>query len=427
MLYSEYRKATNRQANVLLSIIVMIVFVLLIWAYKAEVDEVTTAQGRVIPSSQVQVVQNLEGGIVKEIFVRPNQIVEKDEILLRIDDTGFASSFEEKRERYYSLQVKIARLQAEVEGLAPVFSVDAIQNAQQYVANEVKLYYAKQDELDSSLNILKQKIDQKEVEAKNLEVSKEKTEGSLKLLEEELEMTTPLVRKRIVPEVDLLKLRREISDVKRDVNEMELSILAAQAQQREQEERIQEYINAFQRKNIEELSALKDEYAQLSAIIKASRDRVDRTAVRSPVRGTVKQLMVNTLGGVVKPGMDLVEIIPLEDTLKVEAEVKPKDIAFLRPDQKVLVKISAYDFSIYGGLDAKLERISVDSIKNDKDEQVYRIIVRTDKNQLGTEDNPLPIIPGMVADVNIVTGRKTVLDYILKPILKAKNNALRER
>tara|TARA_R110000868_G_scaffold411733_1_gene708205 strand:- start:37205 stop:38485 length:1281 start_codon:yes stop_codon:yes gene_type:complete len=422
-----YIHPINKQANLLLYIIISFFAVFYFWARYASIDEVTRAIGRVIPSSQVQVVQNLEGGIVEEILVEVNQVVERGDILLRIDDTGFASTFEEKEERYYSLQARIARLQAEIDGNAPKFSAKSLMEGKKYVANETSLYYAKLDEVDSTISILKQKIRRKEDEIKGFENSKDKIKSGLSLLQEELEMTEPLVNKRIVSEVDMLNLKRELNVMRRELDDVDLSMMNANGEKEEFLERIQEYINLSRRKNIEELLLLKDEYAQITALIKMSKDKVERTTVRSPVRGTVKRILVNTVGGVVKPGMDLVEIIPLEDTLKIEAEVKPRDIAFLRPDQRVLVKISAYDFSVYGGLEAKLERISVDSIRNDNDELVYKILVRTQQNYLGTVERPLPIISGMVADVNIVTGKKTVLDYILKPISKAKNNALKER
>ncbi|MFT7433291.1 MAG: adhesin transport system membrane fusion protein [Alphaproteobacteria bacterium] len=422
-----YKQDTQKQANFLLFVIITFMVVFLYWASHATVDEITHGTGRVIPSSQVQIVQNLVGGIVKNILVNENEIVEKGQMLLLIDDTGFASHFEENKEHYYSLQAKMARLNAEVLGEGPEFSAECLMKGQKYVVNETKLYYAKQDEVDSTITIFKQKTRRKQEEIDGLKKSKDKLITGMALLEKEISMTAPLVKSRIVSEVDMLKLKRELNDIKREVDAVDFSIIFARGEKEEFYDRIQEYINTFKRKNIEELSILKDEYARVSAVMKASIDRVDRTMLRSPVRGTIKRILVNTVGGVVRPGMDLVEIIPLEDTLKIEAEVKPQDIAFLRPDQHALVKISAYDFAIYGGLDAKLECISVDSMRNEKDELIYKILVRTQKNYLGRAENPLPIIAGIVADVNIVTGKKTVLDYILKPILKARDSALRER
>ncbi len=352
----------------------------LVWADHAILDEVTSGQGRVIPSSQVQVIQNLEGGIVAKMQVREGQIVEKNQVLMQIDNTRFQATFNETKNKITALKLRIIRLNAERR------------NEPMHIPPELEAFNPLLVEAEKALH-----------QARKIEL--EQMNMSLQFVEKELELTRPLVQRGAASEVEVLKLRRTVNDLKGEINKFKSQALAQ----------------------------LNEARGELSAIMQtqiADRDRLDRTTVRSPVKGIVKQIKVTTIGGVLKPGMDIIEIVPLEDTLLIEAKIKPADIGFIRPKQKAMVKISAYDFAIYGGLVGKVEQISADTIteeKNGKEETFYLIRVRTDKNYLGTEKKPLYIIPGMMATVDILTGHKSVLDYLLKPILKAKNNALRER
>ncbi|MCZ6638239.1 MAG: HlyD family type I secretion periplasmic adaptor subunit, partial [Alphaproteobacteria bacterium] len=254
---------------------------------------------------------------------------------------------------------------------------------------------------------------------------------TVKLIEEEIEITKPLVDKAIVPRIEFIRLRRQLTEKEQALDGVRLARPRAQSARREANRRIEGRFLGFKAEAQKELAQREIELSTVREAIVAAKDRVQRTEVRSPVRGIVKQVKVSTIGGVVRPSMDLVEIVPLDDTLLVEARVRPQDIAFIRPKLKAIVKISAYDFAIYGGLSARVERISADAItesdRTGRAESYYKIIVRTDKNYLGTAGKPLPIIPGMVATVDILTGHKTVLDYLLKPVLRARNRALRER
>ena len=397
------------------------------WAWWAEIDEVTRGQGTVIPSSQVQVIQNLEGGILKEILVREGEMVEAGQILLRIDDTGFAASLGEQTAAYYSLMGQMARLTAESEGGALEFPPELMAEARQLAVNERKLFNARRADLKSQLGILRQQVDQREQELTELRGQLKQNRSSLVLLEEELQMTEPLVQSGVVPKINLLRLRREVNDLEGLIQSTILALPRAKSAVQEATRRIEErYLNS-RSEALRELNAIKAEFAQVEQSILTARDRVVRTDLRSPVRGIVKQLNISTIGGVVMPGMNLMEVVPLDDTLLVEARVLPADVAFLQPGQEATVKLTAYDFSIYGGLPATLERISADTIVDERGESYYQIIVRTDKSELVHRGKVLPIIPGMVASVDILTGRKTVLDYLLKPILKARDRALTER
>ncbi len=417
-----------RPVAVLLLIFVILFFGAAIgWAWWAEIDEVTRGQGTVIPSSQVQVIQNLEGGILKQILVREGEMVEAGQIILRIDDTGFAASLGEQKATYYSLMGQIARLTAESEGGAVEFPPELMAEARQLAVNERSLFNARQADLKSQLAILRGQVDQRRQEQAELRGQLKQTRSSLKLLGEELQMTEPLVQSGVVPKITLLRLRREANDLEGEIKATILALPRAKAAAAEANRRIEEKYLNFRSEALRELNLRKAEFAQVEQSILAARDRVVRTDIRSPVKGIVKQLKIRTIGGVVMPGMDLLEIVPLDDTLLVEARVLPADVAFLKPGQEATVKLTAYDFSIYGGLSAKLVRISADTIVDERGDSYYQIIVRTDKSELVHRGKVLPIIPGMVASVDILTGRKTVLDYILKPVLKARDRALSER
>ncbi|QBR84350.1 HlyD family type I secretion periplasmic adaptor subunit [Legionella israelensis] len=360
---------------------VLFIAAALIWAYYAKLDEVTTGSGKVIPSSEIQVIQNLEGGIVEKIMVSEGDIVKKGQTLMQIDNTLFMATYNEALKKMTALELEIIRLNALMQN-------KPLSIPQKYIKSSPNLVQVA-EALDKSK---KQELEQ--------------MNKALALAERELKLTRPLVSRGAVSEVEVLRLERTINELKGKISE-------------------------FKSKALERLNQARSELLALKEAHMADKDRVTRTTVRSPVKGIINRIKINTIGGVIKPGMDIIEIVPLEDTLLIEAKIRPGDIGFIHPGQKAMVKISAYDFSIYGGLEGKVEQISADTIteekSNNKEESFYVIRVRTEKNHLGTEKNPLPIIPGMLATVDILTGEKTVLEYILKPIIKAQKTALRER
>jgi len=414
-------------AHLLLFVVVAFFVAFFAWASWAELKEVTRGEGKVIPSRQVQVVQNLEGGIVAEILVREGDVVERGEVLLRIDNVRAASELRESRQRWLALQGALGRLRAEVEGVPLSFSAEILRDAPEVAASERALYRARAEALRSELDVLGSQAVQREQELVELSTRLEQLERSHALAREELAITEPLAASRVVSKVQLLRLQREVNDLAGELEAIRLALPRAEAALREARRRIEERRLGFRAEAQRELTAVRAEAAALQEVITAEADMVERTEVRSPVRGTIKQLLVNTVGGVVQPGADLVEIVPLEDNLLVEARVRPADIAFLRPGQPAVVKVSAYDFAIYGGLDAVVEDISADTITDERGDSFYRVRVRTRDSALHEAGEPLPIIPGMTTQVDILTGEKTVLDYLLKPILLAKERALRER
>ena len=399
----------------------------LLWAGFAVLEEVTTGEGKAIPSSKVQVIQNLEGGIVSDIFVREGQVVDKGDTLLRLDDTRFMSSRSESEVDRLTLTAQVERLAAEAEGRSLTLPAEVTSSAPQVAADEQALYESRQRRLASEQRTLNEQLRQKTQELAEFRSKQEQFRSSLALVQQELDMSAPLVSSGAVSPVEILRLKRNAVELRGSMNANTLAIPRAEAAISEIKSRVQESELAFRADAARELNEKRNDLARISASRIAIDDRMSRTTVVSPVRGIVKTLKVNTIGGVVQPGSDLLEIVPLEDNLLIEAKVRPQDVAFLHPGQKAMVKFSAYDYTLYGGLPARLELIGADTITDDKDNSFYLIQVRTDSNHLGSDSSPLLIIPGMIATVDIITGEKSVLDYLLKPVLKARAEALRER
>lgn len=404
--------------------------IFLVWASGANVEEVVKGQGKVIPSAQIQVVQNLEGGIVQELLVREGEVVEKDQVLLRIDDTRFGSSMRENRARLLALKARAARLLAQAEGTSADFPLPeaVLQKLPEVAEQERQLFHEAQKKLDGELQILEQQVQQKETALKELNAKSQQLRGALSLARKELKMSRPLLQHGAISEIELLRMEREANDLRGELKQSDLSTARINSEIEEARQKLVQKTTEFRQESRERYAEVLAEMAPLQESSVALQDRVSRTAVRSPLRGTVKSLSVNTVGGVVQPGMDLVEIVPIEDSLMVEARISPRDIAFLRPDLPAVVKLTAYDFATYGGMDAQLEHISADTFTDEQTDEPYFLVrVRTQRNSLDDTSRKLPIIPGMTAEVDIVTGKKTILDYLLKPILRAMDNALRER
>jgi len=419
--------STHWGGHILLLLIAAFIGIALWWASVAEIDEVTRGQGKVVPSSKVQIIQNLEGGILADVLVSEGQMVEKGDVLLKIDDTRFSSSFRESKLTYWELVARTARLSAESEGKPLELPDELMINQPELAAEERGLYQSRQLQLQSTIDVLKRQAEQRRQELVEKQAKQQQLSRSFELSNQELQMSEPLLAAGVMSEVEILRLKRTVNDLKGEMESNRLAIPRIRSSIDEVQQKINEAITRFESEAARELSEVRAEMARTEESVSALKDRVTRTNVRSPMKGTIKRLMINTIGGVIQPGMDLVEIVPLEDNLLIEAQIRPADIAFLRPGQEAIIKFTAYDFSIYGGLEAKLVRISADTITNEEDESFYLIYLRTEQNFIKSSMGELGIIPGMTVTVDILTGEKTVLDYLLKPILKAKNEALRER
>lgn len=399
----------------------------IIWAFFADLDEITIGEGKVVPTSQVQVIQNLEGGIVSAIPVKVGDLVKKGQVVLQFDETRFASSSDETKAKHSALTAKIARLIAESSGTAFEPTASLLKNNPVIAADEHRLYQNRQRELDAMLGVLRQQISQRTQEISEKRARLQQLQESHKLITQELEMSSPMLAHGVISEVEILHLERQVNDTKGEMDTTRLAIPRLEAQAAEARGKLEGALAKFRSDAATELAQAKVEFAGISATGVALVDRLSRTAVRSPLNGIVKQIKVGTVGGVIQPGMEIMEIVPIEDKLLIEARIRPSDIGFLHPEQAALVKISAYDFSIYGGLEAAVENITADSITNEKGESFYIVRVRTTKSYLGSAERHLPIIPGMLATVHVRTGHKSVMSYLLKPVIKAKYDALRER
>ncbi|MFY0677757.1 MAG: HlyD family type I secretion periplasmic adaptor subunit [Neptuniibacter sp.] len=414
-------------ARALLWMIVLFILLAIYWASWAELDEITRGDGEIIPSSQLQIVETLEGGAVSEILVREGDIVNKGQVLLRIDDIRFSSSLKENQVRLYELVAKSARLKAEADGIPFDKSVSLPEQYQSMIDQEQFLYTARKAELEASLGALKQQVKQRDQELKAARSQEQQLVRSYNLLRRELTITEPLLKEGVISEVEFLRLRRQLNDLQGELSGVRLNIPRIEATLEETKQNLGEAELQFRNEVRRELNEVGAEISRIKEALTGMNDRINRAEVKAPVKGTVKQLLVNTVEGVVQPGDELLNIIPWEDTLLVEARVKPADIANIAPGQRAVIKVSAYDFSIYGGVDAKVVFVSASTILDEEGNSYYLVRLETDQPFVAAADKKLPLIAGMTVGVDILTGKKTVMDYLLKPVLKAKNKALTER
>ena len=397
---------------------------LIIWAAFAKVDEVTRGMGKVTPSRQLQIIQSVDGGVVSDILVREGQVVEPGQILFKIDATRFESSLRENRAQYLALLAKAARLQAIAEGRAFNVPPEVLQEAPMLAEQERSLYSSRRMELDTQISIAQQQLAQRTQELNEVRVRRDQAAQGYDLTARELSVTKPLASSGAVSEVELLRLERDVSRYRGERDQAAAQIVRIQASINEANRKIQEVDISFRNQARIELADVMGKLNSLSEGSTALSDRVKHAEVKAAVKGTVKRLLVNTVGGVVQPATEIAEIVPLEDVLLLEVRIQPRDIAFLHPGQKAMVRFTAYDFAVYGGLEAVLDHIGADTVTDEEGNAFYLVRVRTLNSSLGKN---LPIIPGMVAEVDIMTGKKTVLSYLLKPILRAQTHALTER
>lgn len=396
------------------------------WMAFAQIDEIVRGSGEVIPRGDNKVVQNLEGGIVEEILTHEGESVKKGDILLKIDNQKSLSSYESNKVSASALEAKILRLRAEAENKEFVVSKEVEKKMPLLIKNEMSLYESNKKRLDAALKIVKQQQYQKEQEYEENRKRLEILQEDIRLIDEEIAIMKPLVEKGIKSQYDFLKLQREKNAIVKELEGIKLSLPRLRSAILEAKTKVNQTIYESQIKAKEQLNEALAKYKSLQANDEALSDQVQRTVVRSPIDGIVQKLYVHTVGGVVKPGADLVEIVPSNDSLLIEVKIKPSDIAFIYKGQKAKVKFSAYDFAIYGALDGEVESISPDSIQDEKGVTFFKVRIQTKQSYLQRDTKKLKIIPGMTVNVDIITGKKTILDYILKPILKTKQYSFSE-
>lgn len=436
---------TPTNAKILLWVIVVFFCIAIGWASWAEIDKVTVGQGKVIPSSQLQVVQNLEGGLVKEMLVKEGDQVEKGQQLLLIDDTRFRSDFRERKKQLINLTASAQQLAASMDSIliqdinnrkrwkeSVIIYTDKLKFDEEFAKEnpivtrrQLAEYKADMNNLKNRIFVFDQQVSQKQQDLVEIKARVRNLKASYNLARKELDITKPLADEGVVPRIELLKLQRQVNYTKRELTSTELKIpVLTSAIQETVLNRIDAALK-FRSEQQEKLNTTQDKLSALTESQVVLKDRVNRTVVLSPVTGTIKKIYINTVGGVIQPGMDLIEIVPTEDTLLIEAKIAPQDIAFLRPGLSAIVKFSAYDFTRYGGLKGTLEHISADTIQDEEGNSFYLVRVRTSQEDL-EEKTQFNIIPGMTTTVDIITGKRSILDYLVKPIVQAKGSALRE-
>lgn len=410
-----------------LKIWIVTILLFITWASFAEIDEITRGDGDVIPYGQNQVIQNLEGGIVEAILVHEGQMVKKGDKILKINNAQSISKAQTNKIKYEELLAKKYRLEAEAN--LRKFKSEPTNNPElaKHIVLAKDLYRSNMIEFRARDNSLVQQIEQKKQEYREAKSKINSLKKSLEYVSQEIEMTAPMVRQGVKSKVDFLKLKREANGIENDIEAAKLSLPRIESSIKEYRQKRIENKQQFMNDAKKELNEVSAELLRIVTQQVAFSDEVKRTIVRSPVDGIVQKLSVNTIGGVIKPGADLVEIVPTNEKLYLEVKIKPSDIAYLHPGAKAKVKVSAYDYAIHGGLKGKIVNISPDTITDKEDNTFYHVYVETEKNYLGTDDNPLKIIPGMTVSVDIITGKKTVMEYILKPILKSKQYVFSER
>lgn len=427
-LMREMRGKSSIRASLLLLAIIAFFGIAIFWASITEIEEVTRGSGRIVPSSNVQVVQSAETGVLTELRIREGELVEKGALLMELDRTMVSSQYDQERQRAAALRTRIARLQAEISGqsrldLPPELLVGSIAVAQ----SEVALFDARNAEITAEIKVLERQRLQGEQQLVEGRIEVDAALAALDLVQQEVALIEPLVERQIEPETSLIDLARQRSEVDGRLARAEAALVRYGTALREIDDQIAALRARFRAQAINDLALATAELAELETRLPALQQRVTRSEIRAPVRGVVNQINLTTIGGVAQAGEPLVEIVPLDETVLVEAYIRPSDIAFLYPGQSVNVKITAYDYSRYGGLDGEIVRIGADAVQRpDRDEQAFVVEIRTNSNILDADDQEVEITPGMVAEVDILAGRRTVLEYLTKPIVRVKERAFRE-
>lgn len=398
------------------------------WAATYKIEETARAVGRVIPSQQVQTVQSLEGGIVRAVNVAEGDIVDAGDVLMQIDDTRFDSERGELLERESAIEAEIARLEAEARFASEITYPQGLRMRNPLAtAAELQVFLSRRDQLSQEMKVLSSQLEQRRSELNEVRAQRTRTRTILEPLSAEIALTQEMFDRGLVPQIELLRLQSRMAELTGDIAVSEATELRMLGAIAEAENQIEAARSSYVLTARQRLAQLQVELAVVQEALRSANDRVTRAQLRAPVRGTVNTINAKTIGAVVQPGAPLIEIVPVDDSLLIEADLGPRDIAFVSTGETASVKISAYDYLIYGALEGEVIRIGADTIASSEGVEFFRVVVRTDKSYLGTQEDPLPITPGMIASVDIQTGEKTVLSYLAKPILRAQSEALRER
>ncbi len=422
----EFNTKSSKKANLILWAIVAIFSLFLIWAYFAKVDEISRGMGQVVPSQRVQIIQNLEGGILSEIAVREGQKVNQDDLLARLENVQAASIYQDTLAKVYENMAAIARLEARIDGSEATYPQELEINPNLISRSDALLQAERNQDL-AELNILLNQKTLKNQELAEQEELKKQLSKSLELAQKQRNLAAPLLAQRAYSEIDFVNLEQRVQEISSELSVLEYSLPRLYTELQDVENRVVAHKAEQATTHRTQINTLEAELTSLRENLKAGGDRLIRTDIKSPVNGIVNTIFINTLGGVVRPAEAIMEIVPLTDELIVEAKINPVDIAFIYNGQKAIVKLSAYDFSIYGALEGVVDHISADTLEDQDGTVYYAVKIKTHANTLGKENQNLPILPGMLAQVDIITGKKSILNFLLKPLIKSTQNAFTER
>ncbi len=415
-----------RYLLMMISVLLLVVLSAIIWMGWAEIDVVVRGQGKVIPARQVQVIQSLEGGVVSDILVREGDEVEINQPLIKISDVAFASSYEENRLSFYELKAKSARLKAEAHGIAFEQDEKMMKVAPELVKAEFSLFESNKQQLRETLSIYEEQVSQQESALEEAQSKQRQLRKSLELIRQELKIKAPLVKRRIISEVEYLQIQQKEAEVEGELEGVGISIPRIRSTVEEGKRKLEQARLEFRNRAKLELNEVLAEISRIAEAQTALEDRVSRTTLRSPVKGVVQRLFSNTVGGVVTPGSEIMQIVPREDALLIEAKIRPADIAYIGVGQEARLKFTAYDFAIYGSVSSIVSFVSADTITDEDGVSYYIARLRPDRPYLGHEENPMPIKVGMASEADIITDKKTILEYLLKPVRRGLEKAMRE-
>lgn len=426
------REGTKMFGHLLLAAILIVAIVFVVWSHFAVLDVITRGEAKVVPSSQTQVIQSLDGGILEDMKVRDGELVEKGQPILIIRNDTAVASLAELTQRYFIASAAIARLKAEISGVQTPdeipFPEDVVAKAPEKIDAEKAQFTVRFAQLKSQQATLNDDVNARQQAIRAIDTKIKSARSLIGTAQKRLDNLIKLRAAGGAGENEVLEAQQQVQQFQADIENAQAERPGAVAALEGAQSKREEAVATYRAQAAQELAKHQSDLASVRESMKDAGAKVRRTEVKSPVKGTVKDIKIRTIGGVIQPAQDIMEIVPIEDNLLIEAQIRPQDRGFIAPGQPAKVKITAYDFSIYGGLDGQVEDISADAIENEKKELYFRVRLRTDKSYLvGKEGENLPIIPGMTASVDILTGKKTVLEYLLKPILKAREQAMTER
>lgn len=410
---------TPKVAQVILWALLGMIGSLIAWAYFSSIDEIVRGQGKAIPLSHTQVIQNLDGGIIEAIHVREGQTVKAGDLLMELDATSAGGALAQSVAETSSLIAEEIRLAAEVQGSQPEFNAEEASGNQRFIETQLQLYKVRQDELHKQIDDIHIKSSKARQELVAAQQQQADQQTQVNLIRQQLKMNEPLLDMGAVSESVVLDIKQQLIRAQTEANQTKNQIPELEAEIERLKGEEQSVVAAFRSKAQQQLSEVRTRLDISRGKQTVSEASVDRTELRSPVNGVIQKLYVTTIGGVARPGVELIDIVPIGDELLVEAKVKPKDIGFVRQGQFAKVKISAFDFAVYGGLDGTVETISADSITDQRGNSYYVVKVRVDKSYFGEGEARLNVIPGMQATVDISVAERSVLEYIMKPLLRA--------